>query len=421
MIKKQHIRLWRRPSKDGKSFVFYLRYVDLEGIQRCESLGHNDERKAEKQRIAKEKELQMGYCEPTSMRLKEFIDDSLHRTGDQIRESTQLEYKRVLNEFAKDMGNRDIQQITLSDAEHYRQICLDRGNCPATVKKKLVEIKALFELAVKRKQLEENPVKYIKMPKVPKGEIHIYSPDECARMVKAARDFVELSNPNHSPRWDLLILVVLLTGLRRGELLNLVWEDIDVERQIVKVTPKQNTDTTWAWKIKDHDRRSLPLTDEIIRSLIDHQNRQPENHPYVFIPPARYDYIQNYRRSNGKWTYSDSRLSVLNNFYRDFYRILKRAHVKEGTFHDLRKTAICEWFRTGKVTEFDVMKLAGHSTFVVTHSFYLAVADDLMDRARVAVSNGLINRLVDMGNSEKGPMETGPLNQVSKETGTGQL
>ena len=90
-------------------------------------------------------------------------------------------------------------------------------------------------------------------------------------------------------------------------------------------------------------------------------------------------------------------------------------------FHDLRKTAICEWFRSGKVTEFDVMKLAGHSTFVVTHQFYLAVASDLMDRARVAVSNGLINRLVDVGSSEKGLLETGITNQALDHLGGSQV
>jgi len=67
------------------------------------------------------------------------------------------------------------------------------------------------------------------------------------------------------------------------------------------------------------------------------------------------------------------------------------------------------------------MKLAGHSTFVVTHTFYLAVASDLMDRARVAVSNGLMNRLVYAGNSEKGLLETGITNQVQDHPGGNQL
>jgi len=39
--------------------------------------------------------------------------------------------------------------------------------------------------------------------------------------------------------------------------------------------------------------------------------------------------------------------------------------------------------------EYEVMKLAGHSSFSTTHKFYLAVADDLVDRARQATAKAL--------------------------------
>ena len=76
--------------------------------------------------------------------------------------------------------------------------------------------------------------------------------------------------------------------------------------------------------------------------------------------------------------------------------ILNRARVKKGTFHDLRKTAICKWFAQG-MSEFDVMKLAGHSDFSTTHKFYMAVADDLVDRAREATARGLCQKLAQLG------------------------
>ena len=41
------------------------------------------------------------------------------------------------------------------------------------------------------------------------------------------------------------------------------------------------------------------------------------------------------------------------------------------------------------MSELDVMTLAGHSSFATTHAFYLAVADDLVDRARVAAEQGV--------------------------------
>lgn len=85
--KQQLVRIWARPSKDGKRFTYCLRYVDLEGKYKCKSLGHSDGKKAEKQRTKKEKELRMGYCPAGAMRLSEFCKDCLDRTGENIRES----------------------------------------------------------------------------------------------------------------------------------------------------------------------------------------------------------------------------------------------------------------------------------------------------------------------------------------------
>jgi hypothetical protein len=70
MRKKNLVRLWRRPSKDGTKFTYYIRYTDLDGKFKVPSLGHGDKKKAEKQRSKKEKELRMGYCPAGSMKLE---------------------------------------------------------------------------------------------------------------------------------------------------------------------------------------------------------------------------------------------------------------------------------------------------------------------------------------------------------------
>jgi hypothetical protein len=49
------------------------------------------------------------------------------------------------------------------------------------------------------------------------------------------------------------------------------------------------------------------------------------------------------------------------------------------------------------MSEHDVMTLAGHSSFATTHQFYLAVADDLADRARLATPQGLCKKLAHFG------------------------
>ncbi len=182
---KKLVTLWKRPSSDDKRFTYYLLYNE-NGKRRQKSLGHVDRRKAERQRAQFERELRMGVTEPMSMRLRPFMKDSLAKTGDQIRESTRKSYESSMEDFIKVVGNIDYQKVTLEHGERYRQNRLDKGNSPATVTKKLRELKGLFNLAVKRKQLDENPLQDIAMPKSPKKKIHIYAEDQCRRMLKAA-------------------------------------------------------------------------------------------------------------------------------------------------------------------------------------------------------------------------------------------
>ncbi len=393
---KQLVKLNKRLRCGGREFTYALRYAGEDGKRRCESLGHTDRRKAERQRAQKEKELRMGYVEPDSMRLRDFTKDSLARTGDQIRESTRCETESAMRDFMGAIGNIDFRNVSLAHGEQYLQTCLDRGNTKGTVAKKLRHIKRVFRLAVNRKQLDENPLQYIAMPKLPTKKINVYTDTQYIRIQKAAQECASEWDPERSVKWDLMISVALATAMRRAELLNCTWGDVDFDAQTIEVNPKQNTKETWQWLVKNADHRILPLTEEIVQMLADHQAQQPERYPYVFVPTARYDHIQNVLRPKGKWTLSDSRLKVVNNFRRQFNKILRKAGVKKGTFHDFRRTAISMWLANG-MSEHDVMVLAGHASFATTHKFYLAVADDLVDRARVATAQGLRQKLVRFG------------------------
>jgi integrase len=396
---KQLVKLNKRPRCGGREFTYALRYKGENGKRKCESLGHTNQRKAERQRAQKERELRMGYVEPGSMKLRDFMEDSLAKTGDQIRESTRIDYREAMEDFITVLGNVDYQCIQQAHGEFFHQICLDRGDSPATIAKKLRGLKRFFCLAVQRKQLEENPLQYVKLPKVPKQRIKIYTQEEINRMLKSASQFQNTD----VLEWDLMITLAITTGMRKSELLNMVWSDIDFGEMTIEVTPKKNTDETWEWRIKDTDRRFLPLKEDVSQVLIDTQSRRPEHYPYVLVPPIRYDHIQQIWRSKGKWTLSNARNKVINNFTKQFNKILAIAHVDKGTFHDIRKTAITDWFRQG-LSEYDVMTLAGHANFATTHKFYLAVADDLIDRARQATSHQVSQELLQRccRNSQKG-------------------
>jgi len=116
------------------------------------------------------------------------------------------------------------------------------------------------------------------------------------------------------------------------------------------------------------------------------QAERPEGYPYVFVPPNRYDHIQQLR-SQGKWSLSSARSRVVNNFNRQFRQILQRAGISKGQFHDLRRTALSKFLAQG-LSKYDLMNVAGHAKFDTTQQFYLAVEDDLVGRTRRAADEG---------------------------------
>ncbi len=120
--------------------------------------------------------------------------------------------------------------------------------------------------------------------------------------------------------------------------------------------------------------------------LVEHQAAQPEGYPYVFVTPKRYDYIQKVRQQ-GQWSTSQGKCPV-SNFRYQFLKILERADIDIGTFHDLRRTCITNWFAYG-LSEFEVMIMAGHASFETTRRFYLAVRSDIIERARKASTEAM--------------------------------
>ena len=159
----------------------------------------------------------------------------------------------------------DLRNVHHEHGERFLRICLRKGNRPATIKKKISALSSFFKHSVKRRQLAENPFQQIRLPKMPKSNVHVFSEQECIRMINDARE----SRIGKTFRWDLFLLTALCSGMRRGELLNLTWQDIDFEKKIIHICPKDETEFTWKWQVKDKDRREAPITEELAHLLRD--------------------------------------------------------------------------------------------------------------------------------------------------------
>lgn len=345
---KELVRLRMRPSRDRGSFRYMLDYVDQRGKRHRISLGHADKRQAERQRHEKELELRVNVTDPVSMKLTDFFRDSLARTRGQVRATPLKETARSMNDFVACVGDIDMQEVQYRHGKQFIQYCLGQDISAATVAKKVKHLKRVF------------------------------TDDECDRLCKAAGQY---EAQGRLVKWELLIRMCLGTGMRRGELMNTTWLDIDFANMTVEVSPKKDREDAWEWYIKDTDRRTLPLTADLVKLLVELQMSQPEGNPYVFVPMARYEQIQELRRKR-QWTVEGGR-SPLSKFCHHFNKIRARAGITAGTFHDLRRTCLSNWIVQG-LSLHEVKELAGHAGIETTDRFYLAVRKDVVDRARAA-------------------------------------
>jgi integrase len=375
---KELVRLRMRPSRDGKSFRYMLDYVAQDARRHQISLGHADKRRAERQRHEKELELRVNVTGPVSMRLTDFFRDSLGRTKGQVRATTLGETARSMKDFVDCVGDIDVQEVRHEHGERFIQYCLDQKLSTGTVTKKIKHLKRVFQLAEDRSQLDRHPLRKLRPPKVAKRKVRVFTGQECDALCKAAHQYEEKGRP---VRWELLIRTCLATGMRRGELMNITWRDIDFANMTVEVSPKKSRVDTWEWHIKDTDHRTLPLTADLVKLLVEHQMAQPEGNPYVFVPMGRYEFIQGLQRS-GQWTVERGR-SPLSKFCHHFNKIRTRAGIESGTFHDLRRTCLSNWVAQG-LSLHEVKELAGHAGIDTTERFYLAIRKDVVDRARAA-------------------------------------
>ena len=372
---KNLVKIWLRRGRKG-AYTYYLRWIGEDGREKYQSLGHSDKREAERQRREKELQLINDAEQPEKMKLSELLEDYLERTRTQIEPSTAKAAKYCMKDFVAAVEDIFADRVSYKHCERFHQYCVEKGLRPTSVNTHIRLVRRIFSLAVKRSQLERNPFDGIRLLKVPKKPVRVFTKNEFERILGAAR----------SPIWKARILLAKTAGLRKGEIPNLTFKDVDFAKGKVIVQPKEDAEYTWRWVVKDKDRRELPLVDEAAQLLIDIQTELPEGQPYLLLPPQRYRYLMGLK-ARGKLKHEVCKCPD-GNFGRSWKLIFKRTGIEDGTFHDLRSTCITEWLEKGLMPH-EAKELAGHADINTTMNHYVGIRESLIDRARVASSAAL--------------------------------
>jgi integrase len=177
------------------------------------------------------------YAEPSEMTLGEFADQWLKGRVN-VKGSTSGEYESYLKAHVRpELGSLKLKEISHHHIQDFIAQLTRKDNrrggalSPNTVLKVIVMLKTLFKAAVRNGLLRKNPSSDLEVPKAVKAKIQPPSKQDVLAILQQA-----------PTEYQPLFLLDAVTGLRRGEILALKWQDIDwmnqevvIERAVRKV------------------------------------------------------------------------------------------------------------------------------------------------------------------------------------------
>ncbi len=361
----------------GETVHFWrLRWTDSDGRQRYQRLSRCDQMlKREAQRLLREKITELGNHperadRPDRIGLSDFAAFHNKALTPHARPATLAEYRAAIKHACAALGDVSLASVKWEHAEKIRDHL--GGRRPATIRKTLATLRAMFQRAADRGMIHANPFARIPLGPPIAKEKRIFTRPETDAIISQADEL-----------WAALVTLAVTTGLRKTELLHLRWSDIDNKAKTVRVEEHhEGTESgcpIFAWKPKTaKSTRTVPLMPDALAALARLQLRSDS--PYCFVDAARLKHLAT-RVRRGKGSHD-----LLNNFTREFNTIQTWASIyKLGTFHDLRKTFGTRAATAG-VPVHELCKWLGHASITTTADYYLGIDDTAADRLRAALS-----------------------------------
>lgn len=320
---------------------------------------------------------------PTGCTINTLFDDFMSNHKDEIgmKTSTAERYVRIYeNQIKPFLGQRSIKDISKTDlrnwvrylSSEYRNKRTGKPIAQKTVKNALALLSAMYTYAVYDLEIiDKNPCLKIRVPKAnvaSRPEAHHYNESDVALLIMHLMD--ELKHPK-SITHATLVMLILFTGMRTGEVMGLKWSDINFETNTLKIE-RERIYVSAMGIIEDtpkteSSRRtiSFPVTImDMLKALKAHQNdcRTKMGDEYTDT-----DYVA--ISLTGKPLHPRGT-------YKWFRNFIERYNMKPVTIHDLRHTHVAMLSSIG-VKIIDVSKRLGHSNTRVTQEVYEYLYKDI--------------------------------------------
>lgn len=263
--------------------------------------------------------------------MNEFVQRFLTYAQTHLSSNTIRLYKTIFKSFTAFVKDAYIDDVNAETLDRYKAQRL-REVSRVSVNVELRMLKAAFGTARRWNLIEQNPFQNVSLVKVP----------EQAPLALSVEDFQKLLGCLSEQWLKEIVVFAVSTGMRRGEILNLRWCDVDLASRVVTIQ------TSERFKTKHGRRRVIPLNDAALYILMSRKGKSASE--YVFT--------LNDKPISGGW------VSHL------FKRYVRKAKLQNPCyrFHSLRHT-FATWLVQNGVGIYEVQKLLGHSSIAVTQQY----------------------------------------------------
>lgn len=311
--------------------VYYLWYTDTEGKRH--KVSTKSTLKSNALAFVREFKPKRITSEREDLDFSTFIERFISFCKSTYQPGTIDLYRLALNSFLSIKGNCTLRSVTAFDLDMYKSTLLTRMR-PVTVNMRLAKLKAAFNTAKRWGQIEKNPFENVKMVSIAESvPIHL-SREEFRTLYWGIKE-----------QWlkDVAQWAVL-TGMRRGEIVNLRWNQVDLCDGTVLIQ------TNPTYRTKMGRKRVLPISDEGFRLLTKKGSEARDQNDLVF-------------KLNGQAIYEDWVTHKFKKYVKELLPNNPGVH-----FHSLRSTFATILVREG-TSLYEIQKLLGHSSIAVTQVY----------------------------------------------------